>query len=192
MSHYYHPQHAAAHAYGQHGGAHAQQQHYVNDVFALPEAMRHERERRLRSLAQEGVVYSDRYEDDAFEYRHVILPKAMLNCGVPVTRYLTEEEWHSIGVTQSPGWVQFLTHTAEPNVLIFRRPLSEQRRAAKAAEHAALEERRAHALQLVQARREARAQRRLQSAGDANAVPAKPSVAASVAHTAPCTSPAYA
>ena len=147
-------------------------QKYMNDVFAMQDAVRHDRIRRLRSLAAENVVYSERYEDDAFEYRHVIIPKAMLNCGVPDHRFLSEEEWHAIGVTQSPGWVQFISHAPEPHVIIFRRQLSDERLAKKRGEAVTLEAKRARALELVRARRAAASSLRRHDEACGPAVPA--------------------
>ncbi|CAG7852570.1 Cyclin-dependent kinases regulatory subunit {ECO:0000256/RuleBase:RU311113} [Serendipita indica DSM 11827] len=101
----------------------------------------------------ERIHYSDRYSDDFYEYRwmlllfmcslmlkmqdtrHVILPKPLLKM-VPrayfsdttpgVLRLLTEEEWRNIGITQSPGWVHYEVHAPEPHVLLFRRELQQQ------------------------------------------------------------------
>ncbi|KAI5119938.1 hypothetical protein M0805_002127 [Coniferiporia weirii] len=81
------------------------------------------------------IHYSERYCDDKFEYRHVILPKPLLKL-VPkqffnqddtgTLRLLTEKEWRSIGITQSLGWVHYEVHTPEPHVLLFRRELNFQ------------------------------------------------------------------
>ncbi|WVQ90070.1 hypothetical protein IAS59_003847 [Cryptococcus gattii] len=78
------------------------------------------------------IIYSDRYSDDRFEYRHVILPKQMLKL-IPqryfasddsgLLRILEEDEWRGIGITQSLGWEHFEVHAPEPHILLFRRPL---------------------------------------------------------------------
>lgn len=96
------------------------------------------------------IHYSDRYTDDEFEYRHVILPKPLLKM-IPkqffspddsgTLRLLAEPEWRGIGITQSLGWEHYEVHGAwfigldwlhgslfvhfiapEPHVLLFRRP----------------------------------------------------------------------
>jgi cyclin-dependent kinase regulatory subunit CKS1 len=95
------------------------------------------------------IHYSDRYTDDAYEYRHVILPKQLLRL-VPkhffneesgTLRLLSEPEWRGIGITQSLGWEHYEVHgvwhralcrvyeslksdgiAPEPHVLLFRRP----------------------------------------------------------------------
>ncbi|ODN97290.1 cyclin-dependent kinase regulatory subunit [Cryptococcus wingfieldii CBS 7118] len=78
------------------------------------------------------IIYSDRYSDDRFEYRHVILPKQMLklipkryfsNDDTGLLRILEEDEWRGIGITQSLGWEHFEVHAPEPHILLFRRPL---------------------------------------------------------------------
>ena len=69
-----------------------------------------------------GITYSDKYEDDTFEYRHVVLPKDIAKM-VP-NHLMTEDEWRRLGVQQSPGWIHFMMHDPEPHILIFRRPLA--------------------------------------------------------------------
>ncbi|KAI6150595.1 cyclin-dependent kinase regulatory subunit, partial [Pisolithus tinctorius] len=78
----------------------------------------------------EKIHYSDRYTDDHYEYRHVILPKPLLKF-IPkeffdekegTLRLLTEAEWRGIGITQSLGWQHYEVHAPEPHVLLFRRP----------------------------------------------------------------------
>ncbi|KAI6109633.1 cyclin-dependent kinase regulatory subunit [Pisolithus sp. B1] len=77
----------------------------------------------------EKIHYSDRYSDDHYEYRHVILPKPLLKF-IPkeffdekegTLRLLTEAEWRGIGITQSLGWEHYEVHAPEPHVLLFRR-----------------------------------------------------------------------
>lgn len=81
------------------------------------------------------IEYSDKYMDDTYEYRHVILPKRTAKemfklfhsadkgskAGEP--RLLSENEWRSIGVQQSRGWQHYETHKPEPHILLFRRHL---------------------------------------------------------------------
>ncbi|KAN0133640.1 CKS domain containing protein [Lactarius tabidus] len=77
-----------------------------------------------------NIHYSDRYADDEFEYRHVILPKPLFKM-IPKTyfspddpgvlRLLSEAEWRGIGITQSLGWEHYEVHAPEPHVLLFRR-----------------------------------------------------------------------
>ncbi|TFK76346.1 CKS-domain-containing protein [Pluteus cervinus] len=78
----------------------------------------------------EKIHYSDRYTDDHYEYRHVILPKQLLKM-IPknffnpdetgTLRLLSEAEWRGIGITQSLGWEHYEVHAPEPHVLLFRR-----------------------------------------------------------------------
>ncbi|KAG8982420.1 Cyclin-dependent kinases regulatory subunit (Cell division control protein cks1) [Tulasnella sp. JGI-2019a] len=90
---------------------------------------------RLEDFA-ERIHYSDRYSDDAYEYRHVILPKPMLKLipkdffeadGSGVLRILKEDEWRGIGITQSLGWEHYEVHAPEPHVLLFRRAIAPQK-----------------------------------------------------------------
>lgn len=49
-------------------------------------------------------------------FRHVVLPKEMAK-SIPKTHLLTEDEWRSIGVQQSKGWVHYMIH--EPGKFSF-------------------------------------------------------------------------
>ncbi|CAM1324659.1 Uncharacterised protein g8740 [Pycnogonum litorale] len=66
------------------------------------------------------IQYSDKYFDELYEYRHVVLPLSMLSV-IPRTHLLTETEWRNIGIKQSPGWVHYMMHLPEPHILLFRR-----------------------------------------------------------------------
>jgi len=78
----------------------------------------------------ERIHYSDRYSDDHYEYRHVILPKPLFKL-IPKSyfsddetgtlRLLADHEWRGIGIQQSLGWVHYEIHAPEPHVLLFRR-----------------------------------------------------------------------
>ena len=46
------------------------------------------------------IEYSEKYQDDLFEYRHVLLPKHVYK-KISKSRLLTEHEWRSLGVQQS-------------------------------------------------------------------------------------------
>ena len=82
----------------------------------------------------EEIEYSDKYQDDVYEYRHVIMPKRIMKemfrliQGDPLKRtaelrLLTETEWRGLGVQQSRGWAHYEVHKPEPHILLFRRPL---------------------------------------------------------------------
>jgi len=49
----------------------------------------------------EEIEYSEKYSDDLFEYRHVILPKALyddMRTTKMSRRLLGEDEWRHLGV----------------------------------------------------------------------------------------------
>eukprot|EP00747_Dinoflagellata_sp_TGD_P070911 gnl/TRDRNA2_/TRDRNA2_156801_c1_seq1.p1 gnl/TRDRNA2_/TRDRNA2_156801_c1~~gnl/TRDRNA2_/TRDRNA2_156801_c1_seq1.p1 ORF type:complete len:113 (-),score=10.70 gnl/TRDRNA2_/TRDRNA2_156801_c1_seq1:89-427(-) len=85
----------------------------------------------------EVTEYSEKYTDDRYEYRHVILDQAAAhqlfrtiyskNSGRQPNEngefLLSEDEWRGLGVQQSYGWVHYAVHRPEPHVLLFRRPL---------------------------------------------------------------------
>ncbi|KAK3925657.1 Cyclin-dependent kinases regulatory subunit 2 [Frankliniella fusca] len=70
-------------------------------------------------------TYSDKYYDDTYEYRHVILTNPDLAAQIPKTHLMTETEWRNLGVQQSLDWVHYMMHTPEPHVLLFRRRRSD-------------------------------------------------------------------
>ena len=54
------------------------------------------------TMSKKDIYYSDKYTDDKFEYRHVMLPKDLAKL-VPKTHLMTEAEWRNLGVQQSLG-----------------------------------------------------------------------------------------
>ena len=79
---------------------------------------------------RDEMQYSQKYADDHYEYRHVILPEAATKKMYIITRFrrfLEESEWRDqLGVAQSRGWVHYHIHRPEPHILMFRRPLGTQ------------------------------------------------------------------
>ena len=74
-------------------------------------------------MPAKNIYYSDKYFDDKYEYRHVMLPKDLAKL-VPRSHLMSETEWRGLGVNQSPGWVHYMAHDPEPHILLFRRLLS--------------------------------------------------------------------
>ena len=66
------------------------------------------------------VEYSEKYSDDVYEYRHVLLPKKIY-AKMAKAKLLSEVEWRGLGVTMSRGWEHYAIHRPEPHVLLFRR-----------------------------------------------------------------------
>ncbi|KIH89297.1 cyclin-dependent kinase regulatory subunit CKS1 [Sporothrix brasiliensis 5110] len=65
-------------------------------------------ERKVLEPYLDNIHYSQRYSDDQYEYRHVLLPKQMLKL-IPdqyldeskkTMKLLWEDEWRSMGITQ--------------------------------------------------------------------------------------------
>jgi hypothetical protein len=48
-------------------------------------------------------------EDDAYQYRHVILDKDMAPL-IPKNRLMDECEWRTLGIKQGPHWEHYLIH----------------------------------------------------------------------------------
>merc|ERR1712241_284380 len=73
------------------------------------------------NMSHKQIYYSDKYYDEHYEYRHVMLPKDIAKM-VPKTHLMSESEWRAIGVQQSQGWIHYERHEPEPHILLFRRP----------------------------------------------------------------------
>ncbi|CAN8247187.1 unnamed protein product [Cochlearia groenlandica] len=82
------------------------------------------------------IQYSDKYFDDTFEYRHVVLTPEVAKL-LPKNRLLSENEWRAIGVQQSRGWVHYAIHRPEPHIMLFRRTLNYQQQQEKQQENQA-------------------------------------------------------
>ena len=67
------------------------------------------------------IEYSEKYFDDHYEYRHVILPKDIMKKIPHKGKLLSEQEWRALGVQQSRGWTHYEVHKPEPHILLFRR-----------------------------------------------------------------------
>ncbi|XP_054723778.1 cyclin-dependent kinases regulatory subunit-like [Uloborus diversus] len=70
-----------------------------------------------------NILYSDKYFDDKYEYRHVMLPADVAEL-VPRNHLMTETEWRNLGVQQSPYWTHYMVHSPEPHILLFRKLLN--------------------------------------------------------------------
>ena len=81
----------------------------------------------LTRLCLFRIHYSDRYSDDKYEYRHVILPKPLMKY-IPkqyyntdqsgTLRLLSEKEWRAIGITQSYGWEHYEVHSESTRIIL--------------------------------------------------------------------------
>ncbi|KAE9554095.1 hypothetical protein FO519_002684 [Halicephalobus sp. NKZ332] len=72
-------------------------------------------------MSEDEFYYSDKYEDDTYEYRHVHIPKDIAK-NVPKNRLMSETEWRNLGIQQSVGWQHYMIHGPERHILLFRRP----------------------------------------------------------------------
>ncbi|XP_033215548.1 cyclin-dependent kinases regulatory subunit 1-like isoform X5 [Belonocnema kinseyi] len=63
----------------------------------------------MRTMPTDQIQYSEKYNDDKYEYRHVILPVDLAK-NVPKSHLMTETEWRNLGVQQSPNWVHYMMH----------------------------------------------------------------------------------
>ena len=56
---------------------------------------------------QTHLSRSERYYDDVYEYRHVVLPQDIAK-RLPKDKLLSEPEWRALGVQQSRGWDEYI------------------------------------------------------------------------------------
>lgn len=70
-----------------------------------------------------NIQYSEKYNDDKYEYRHVVLPSEIAK-QLPKNRLLAEAEWRGMGIQQSRGWEHYAIHKPEPHIMLFKRPLN--------------------------------------------------------------------
>ncbi|XP_033061928.1 cyclin-dependent kinases regulatory subunit 1-like [Trachypithecus francoisi] len=73
-------------------------------------------------MLHKQIYYSNKYDDEEFEYRHVMLPTDIAKL-VRKTHLMSESEWRNLGIQQSQGWVHYMIHEPECHILLFRRPL---------------------------------------------------------------------
>eukprot|EP00267_Zea_mays_P053839 XP_020407029.1 uncharacterized protein LOC100282062 isoform X1 [Zea mays] len=78
----------------------------------------------------EQIQYSEKYYDDTYEYRHVVLPPEVAKL---LPRNILLSEWRLVGVQQSRGWVHYAIHRPEPHIMLFRRPINYQQQQEEAA-----------------------------------------------------------
>jgi cyclin-dependent kinase regulatory subunit CKS1 len=78
-----------------------------------------QREKDIKELPQQ-IVYSNYYNDEKFEYRHVVLPKNLARW-LPQNQILKQEQWIEIGVHQSSAWEHYMIYKPEPHILLFKR-----------------------------------------------------------------------
>ena len=71
----------------------------------------------------EEIEHSNKYYDDYYEYKHVILPEKIYKEFLKEKKLLTQEDCIKLGIKQSNGWEHYLIYENEPHILLFRRPL---------------------------------------------------------------------
>ena len=70
----------------------------------------------------EEPEYTEKYMDDEYEYRQVLLPRKTAG-KVSVDKLLTEKQCIELGIRQSKGWVHYGFHKYEPYILLFKRKI---------------------------------------------------------------------
>ena len=55
------------------------------------------------------IEYSEKYNDENYEYRHVIMPKELAKT-LPRSTLMSEQEWRNAGIQMSRGWQHFMIH----------------------------------------------------------------------------------
>merc|ERR1712071_698044 len=83
---------------------------FISFIRSYTESVKAQKLSSLKNaMPTDQILYSDKYNDDLFEYRHVILPADLAKL-VPRTHLMSETEWRNLGVQQSPGWIHYMVH----------------------------------------------------------------------------------
>lgn len=69
------------------------------------------------------IEYSEKYYDDVYEYKHIILNKETFEKMPRTKGFLKEEDVYRLGIVQTKGWVHYSRFKPEPHILLFRRPI---------------------------------------------------------------------
>ena len=70
------------------------------------------------------MEYSDKYRDECYEYRHVILTKEQYKKIKHMQGTIPESVWRKeFNIEISSGWVNYCRYKGEPHILLFRRAL---------------------------------------------------------------------
>ena len=72
-------------------------------------------------MSKKDIYYSDKYTDDKFEYRHVMLPKDLAKL-VPKTHLMSEAEWRNLGVQQSLGRSDWTIEGQNMDIVFWKPP----------------------------------------------------------------------
>ena len=72
----------------------------------------------------EEMECSNKYRDDCYEYRHIILTKSQFKRIRYMPGLIPEEIWRNeFGVQVTKGWKNYARYPGEPHILLLRRPL---------------------------------------------------------------------
>lgn len=69
------------------------------------------------------IIYSDKYCDDEYEYRHIILTCDLYERVKRIGRLLKEKEFRSLGIKVSSGWDNYSFFKPEPHILMLRKKI---------------------------------------------------------------------
>ena len=71
----------------------------------------------------DNIEQSNKYYDDYYEYKHLILPEAIYKKLGKERKLLTKDDWEKLGIELTNGWEHYLIYENEPHILLFRRPI---------------------------------------------------------------------
>ncbi|KAK7234286.1 cyclin-dependent protein serine/threonine kinase activator [Aureococcus anophagefferens] len=63
------------------------------------------------------IEYSEKYNDENYEYRHVIMPGGA-RWSLPRSALMSEQEWRNAGIQMSRGWQHFDPPPGAPHLLV--------------------------------------------------------------------------
>ncbi|KAG6439978.1 Cyclin-dependent kinase regulatory subunit family protein [Babesia bovis T2Bo] len=83
-----------------------------------------------RAFATSGEIHSEKYNDDVYEYKHVILTREQYTIYRQALEQngckLLSEEFIvvALGIRQTPGWQHYYVYPPNPQVLCLRRKIN--------------------------------------------------------------------
>ena len=72
----------------------------------------------------EEMEYSDKYRDECYEYRHIILTKKQAKMIRDIPGLIPEEIWRGqFNIQVTKGWKNYCRYPGEPHIILLRRPI---------------------------------------------------------------------
>ena len=82
------------------------------------------------------MEYSEKYQDECYEYRHIILTKELFKVIRDIPGLIPERVWRMVlGIQVSTGWENYIRYPGEPHIILLRRPLGMNKETGEVPDH---------------------------------------------------------